>query len=183
MPSTLDVAVMMFLDQVEGTTFVSQTKRSKINMTVTQSETTTGQLPWREVHHLALATRDLDATVRFYSEVLGMHAEEVQPPNPIHGRTCTIKPGANATVELHFFEQADAQPLQPPPDMLKLMFPRVGVHHIAFGLPDTAAAQRLLERLQVLVIVTTPIMDQGETYNLLFHDNNELMLEANWPKT
>ena len=27
---------------------------------------------WQGIHHLALATRDLDATVRFYRDVLGM---------------------------------------------------------------------------------------------------------------
>jgi catechol 2,3-dioxygenase-like lactoylglutathione lyase family enzyme len=152
-------------------------------MSLTKSETTAGQLPWRDVVHLAFATRDLDATVRFYTEVLGMQSEEILPANPIHGRTCNIKAGANTTIELHFFEQDDAQPIQPDPDMLRqLMFPRVGVHHIAFGLPDAAVAQQLQERLQRFGIFTTPVMDQGDTYNLLFHDNNELMLEANWPK-
>jgi catechol 2,3-dioxygenase-like lactoylglutathione lyase family enzyme len=152
-------------------------------MPVTESKTTTRQLPWRAVHHLAFATRDLDSTMHFYTEILGMQAESIQLPNPIHGRACTIKPGVNVTPELHFFEQADAQPLQSPPDMLqRLSFPSVGVHHIAFALPDAVTAQRLQERLQMQGIATTPVMDQGEVFNLLFHDNNSLMLEANWPK-
>lgn len=32
----------------------------------------TGGVRWRGAHHLALVTRDLDATVRFYHGVLGM---------------------------------------------------------------------------------------------------------------
>jgi catechol 2,3-dioxygenase-like lactoylglutathione lyase family enzyme len=152
-------------------------------MTVTQADNSAEPLPWREVDHLAFATQDLDATVRFYTELLGMHAEAIQPPNPIHGRTCTIYPSVNATVGLHFFEQADAQVLQPHPEMLqRLMFPSVGVHHIALALSDAAAGQRLQERLQTKGIATTPIMDQGDVHNLLFLDNNGLLLEANWPK-
>ena len=152
-------------------------------MAATSSNTATGALPWRELDHLALATRDIEATIRFYTDVLGMHAAAIAPANPIHGRTCTIKPCLNATSELHFFEQADAQPLAPHPEMLqRLMFPTSGVHHIAFALPDAAAGVRLQERLQLAGTPTTPVMDQGEVYNLLFHDTNGLLLEANWPK-
>jgi catechol 2,3-dioxygenase-like lactoylglutathione lyase family enzyme len=152
-------------------------------MVATSSHPTTGTLPWRELHHLALATRDLEATIRFYTDVLGMHAADIGPANPIHGRTCTIKPSPNATSELHFFEQAEAQPLQLSPEMLqRLMFPTIGVHHIAFALPDTAAGLSLQERLQAGGIPTIPVMDQGDIYNLLFQDNNDLLLEANWPK-
>ena len=149
-------------------------------MTVTSNHSG-GELPWQEMHHLALATRDLEETVRFYTEVLGMQADEIQPPNPIHGRTCTIKPGPGAVVELHFFEQIDAQPIPNHPERFKrLMFPHVGVHHIAFLLPDAEIGQQLYERLQTRGIVTTPMMDQGAVYNFLFQDNNGLVLEANW---
>jgi catechol 2,3-dioxygenase-like lactoylglutathione lyase family enzyme len=85
-------------------------------MAATSSAIGTGALPWREIHHLALATRDLEATIRFYTDVLGMHAADIAPANPIHGRTCTIKPSPNATSELHFFEHADAQPIQLHPE-------------------------------------------------------------------
>jgi catechol 2,3-dioxygenase-like lactoylglutathione lyase family enzyme len=152
-------------------------------MLATASNIGTAALPWRELHHLALATRDLEATIRFYSGVLGMQAADIRPANSIHGRTCTIKPSPNATSELHFFEQADAQPIQLDPEMLqRLMFPTVGFHHMAFALPDTAAGIRLQERLRVASIPMTPVMDQGDVYNLLFHDTNGLLLEANWPK-
>jgi catechol 2,3-dioxygenase-like lactoylglutathione lyase family enzyme len=152
-------------------------------MAATSSNIGTGALPWRELHHLALATRDLEATIRFYTDVLGMHAADIAPANPIHGRTCTIKPSPNATSELHFFEHADAQPIQLHPEMgQRLMFPTVGVHHIAFALPDAAAAARLQGRLEARSIPTTAVMDQGDVYNQLFHDNNDILLEANWAK-
>jgi catechol 2,3-dioxygenase-like lactoylglutathione lyase family enzyme len=163
--------------------FFSRNQKKENEMSATAPNIGTAALPWRELHHLALATCDLEATIRFYSDVLGMHAADIRPANPIHGRTCTIKPSPNATSELHFFEQADAQPIQLHPEMLqRLMFPTSGLHHIAFALPDAAAGKRLQERLQVAGIPTTPVMDQGDVYNLLFHDNNDLLLEANWPK-
>ncbi len=152
-------------------------------MITTSPNKTGSELAWQEMHHLALATSDLEETVRFYTQVLGMQADAIQPPNPIHGRTCTIKPGSEAKVELHFFEQADAQPLPSHPEILqRLMFPYVGVHHIAFSLPDAETGRQLQERLQAQDIVMTPVMDQGTLYNFLFQDNNRLVLEANWLK-
>lgn len=145
---------------------------------------TGSELSWQEVDHIALATRDLDETVRFYTRVLGMQAQGIDPPNPIHGRTCIIKAGPEAKVELHFFEQTDAQPLSSHPELLqRLIFPSVGVHHIAFLLPDAETGQQLQERLQTQSILTTPVMDQGDSYNFLFQDNNGLVLEANWRKS
>jgi catechol 2,3-dioxygenase-like lactoylglutathione lyase family enzyme len=152
-------------------------------MIVTLPNNPGNQLAWQEMHHIALATCDLEETIRFYTEVLGMQADDINPPNPIHGRTCTIKPGAEAKVELHFFEQPDAQPLPSHPEILqRLMFPYVGVHHIAFLLPDAETGRQLQGRLQAHDIVTTPVMDQGASYNFLFQDNNGLILEANWLK-
>jgi catechol 2,3-dioxygenase-like lactoylglutathione lyase family enzyme len=136
------------------------------------------------MHHIALATGNIEETVRFYAEVVGMQAADIQPPNPIHGRTCVIKPGLEAKVELHFFEDTQAVPLPSHPDILqRLMFPYVGVHHLAFLLPNAEEGQQLYARLNARGMVTTPVMDQGALYNFLFQDNNGLVLEANWLKT
>ena len=102
-----------------------------------------------------------------------------QPGYQNRSATCIIKLSQNAISDfhLHFFEQADAQPIEVHPEMSqRLMFPTVGVHQIAFALPDAAAAARLQERLEAWGIPTTPVMDQGDVYNLLFNDNNDLSL-------
>ena len=64
----------------------------------------------------------------------------------------------------------------------KLIFPSVGVYHIAFSLPDAETGRKLQERLQTQGIVMTPVRDQGASYNFLFQDNNGLVIEANWRK-
>lgn len=49
--------------------------------------------PWRGFHHVALVTPDLDATIRFYGEILGMHVDEIAPASGPRGRHCFIRPG------------------------------------------------------------------------------------------
>ena len=52
-------------------------------MTVTLSNNPESELPWQELHHIALATSDLEETVRFYTEVLGMQADNIQPTKSV----------------------------------------------------------------------------------------------------
>ena len=63
-----------------------------------------------------------------------------------------------------------------------LTFPRElgALHHVALALPDEAAGLALRERLQALQIPVTEVMDQGPARNMLFPDNNGLLLEAAW---
>lgn len=137
------------------------------------------QSSWRGFHHLALQTPDLDATVEFYRDVLDMRILFVAPAGDIHGRHAGIQPGEGAFV--HFFEVPNVQ-LFPPPDLTTMHWMPGAIHHIAFGVPDEAAALALKARLESLNIATTGIMDQGNTYNLVFLDNNGIPLEANWDK-
>jgi catechol 2,3-dioxygenase-like lactoylglutathione lyase family enzyme len=43
--------------------------------------------PWSGFHQTALMTRDLDATMRFYRDVLGMEIIFMAPAGELHGRS------------------------------------------------------------------------------------------------
>lgn len=55
-------------------------------------------------HHIALVTRDLDATVRFYHDVLGMRLVAALGPEPYHGPHVFLAAG---TFLVHLFGQPD----------------------------------------------------------------------------
>ena len=65
--------------------------------------------PWSGFHHIALVTRDLDATMRFYRDVLGMEIIFSAPAGDLHGRHCAFRPGGDLDrLGLHFFEYPGA---------------------------------------------------------------------------
>ncbi len=145
---------------------------------------TTATTPnWRGFHHLAFVTPDLDATIIFYTEVLGMQLGAVFPATERNGRHCFIKPGETDAWGLHFWEQIDAQLFPYPPNMQRFVFVPGALQHIAFGLPGMTDALLLRERLTALDIATTEIGDLGPLQNMLFRDNNGLLLEATWSAT
>lgn len=135
--------------------------------------------PWQGFHHIALVTPDLDATVRFYHDVLGMQVGEIMDRR---GKHCFIRPGESETWGLHFFEYPDAQLFPYPDPAERYVFLPGALQHIAFALPDEAAALALRERLRQHHIETTAINDLGAIRNFLFLDHNGMLLEATWPK-
>lgn len=151
---------------------------------------TRSPVPWRGFHHVALVTPDLDATIRFYRDVLGMHAGDIYATGRgVAGRHCFITPGDGETWGMHFFEN-------PAPDLAGALaasgrmvletgwrpghLPGI-LQHLAFALPDEGAALDLRERLGRHDVPTTPINAIGPLRNFLFLDNNGLLLEAAWP--
>ncbi|WP_165422809.1 hypothetical protein [Ktedonosporobacter rubrisoli] len=54
--------------------------------------------------------------------------------------------------------------------------------HVAFTLPDERAALALCERLEQHNVQVGEMNDLGSMRNMVFLDNNRLMLEAIWPK-
>jgi catechol 2,3-dioxygenase-like lactoylglutathione lyase family enzyme len=102
-------------------------------------------------HHIALVTRDLDATMRFYTDVLGMEVIFVAPAGDLHGRHCAIRPGGDPDrLGLHFFEYPKA-PLFGPEDrpLVSAVFDpgATFLSHISLALPNEAAGLALQARL------------------------------------
>jgi catechol 2,3-dioxygenase-like lactoylglutathione lyase family enzyme len=155
-------------------------------MTEQTTDMSTGVPLWSGFHHIALVTRDLDATIRFYCDVLGMEIIFTAPAGDIHGRHGAIRPGGDSDrLGLHFFEYPKA-PLYGPEDrsLVAAVFDpgATFLSHISLALPDEAAGLALQERLSRHHVVMSPIMDQGAIWNMAFLDNNGLVLEAAWPK-
>ena len=136
--------------------------------------------PWRGFHHVALVTPDLDETIRFYGGVLGMRVGDVFPASGRQGRHCFVRPGDAETYGLHFFEHPDAQVFPHPETFERFASVPGALQHVAFALPDEASALDLRRRLAAFGVETTPVTDLGAVSNVLFRDNNGLLLEATW---
>ena len=52
----------------------------------TQEESAQPAGMWRGINHVTLATPDLNATVEFYRDILGLRVLFEAPANPMHGR-------------------------------------------------------------------------------------------------
>ena len=145
-------------------------------------------LPWEGFHHVALVTPDLARTRAFYGDVLGMDIGDVLVGGGvIPARHCFIRPGHDvATWGLHFFEHRDALISTPPGGVTGLReagFIVGALQHVAFALPDAAAADALRARLAAAGVETTPIGRVGPLSNVLFLDPNGVLLEATWPNS
>ncbi len=149
------------------------------------SENGANEVGWRDFHHVAVVTRDLGETVRFYEDVLGMSAGDMieRTAQGTVSRHCFIRPGESESWGLHFFESPDASPHSAAGKLDRdALMGTVGVQHIAFALPDEAAGISLRERLRDRGVETTEIGSAGPIRNTLFFDNNGILLEAAWPK-
>jgi catechol 2,3-dioxygenase-like lactoylglutathione lyase family enzyme len=135
------------------------------------------QLPWSGIHHIALLTMDLDATIRFYRDVLGMPTSEIAPSQEGRGRHCLIfvKPNDDNVWGFHFFER----PLEETTLGASGTHPQRFVPHVALRLPDGIATHALRERLSNAHVSITEIPELG---SFVFFDNNQLCIEVTWPK-
>ena len=144
---------------------------------------------WRGFHHVALVTRDLDATLSFYRDILGMEVVFVAPATEFHGRHGAVRPGGERDrIGLHFFEYSQA-PLFRPSDrspMAAVFDPGATfLSHISLALLDEAAGLALRDRLTRNGVETSPIIriDTTPISIMGFFDNNGVPLEAAWPNS
>ena len=131
---------------------------------------------WRGVHHLALVTPDMDATVRFWHGVLDARLVTTLATPAFRHYFFEISPGNTVA----FFEYTGQQ--------LNSFSKPAGVpyagasqfDHLSLHLPDEDALLRLRDRLKSHGCEATDVIDHGFLRSVYFNDNNGIALEASW---
>lgn len=139
-------------------------------------ETSTERPRWRGVNHLALITRDMDTTVRFYHGVLGARLVATIGTSAFRHYFFEIGPGQTVA----FFDYATAPPAsfaKPAgvPDPRATQF-----DHLSLDLADEAALEALQARLKAHGCEVTDVIDHGFVRSVYFTDPNGIALEASW---
>ena len=131
---------------------------------------------WRGVHHLALVTPDMDATVRFWSGALGAHLVATVATDSF--RHYFFEFGAGSTIaffEYHGVElEAFAKPAGVPTPQASQF------DHLALALPDEEALLSLRDRLKEAGCEVTDVVDHGFLRSIYFSDPGGIALEASW---
>ncbi|MEE2768876.1 MAG: VOC family protein [Actinomycetota bacterium] len=129
---------------------------------------------WRGVHHLAMVTPDMDATVRFYVGVLGMPLVATLMAGPMRHYFFELGPGNT----IAFFEVADAETFSKPAGATTNR--TIQFDHVSFAVDDEASLLALQQRLLEAGCEITPVVDHGIIRSVYFHDPNGIALEASW---
>ncbi|GAA4512471.1 MULTISPECIES: VOC family protein [Nonomuraea] len=131
---------------------------------------------WRGVHHLALITADMDATVRFWHGVLDARlVATLAVPAFKH---YFFEVGVGSTIA--FFEYAD-QELDSFAKPAGVPYAKAAqFDHLSLHLPDEDALVRMRDRLKEHGCEVTDVIDHGFLRSIYFSDPNGIALEASW---
>jgi catechol 2,3-dioxygenase-like lactoylglutathione lyase family enzyme len=131
---------------------------------------------WMGINHLALVTKDMDETVRFYHGVLGAPlVAHLAGPNFRH-YFFDIGPGN--TVAFFEYRDVDFATFAKPagvPDPRATQF-----DHLSFNVPDEHALVCLQQRLRDADCEVTEVVDHGFIKSIYFSDPGGIALEASY---
>ena len=131
---------------------------------------------WRGVHHLALVTGDMDATVRFWHGVLDARLVTTIGTQGFRHYFFEVAPGNTVA----FFEFT-GQELDSFAKPAGVPYARAAqFDHLSMHLPDEDALLRLRDRLKSHGCEVTDVIDHGFLRSIYFTDNNGIALEASY---
>ena len=123
---------------------------------------------FRGVNHLALVSSNMDRTVRFYTQVLGLRLVRAQrnddDPNSRH--YFFDLGGGNL---IAFFDFPDSQPGK---------VGRGTMHHVAFTVDSVEALATLQKDLRQKGIEVSDVVDHDFIRSIYFRDPDNILLEA-----
>jgi len=132
------------------------------------------------VHHLGLATHDLDATLEFYEKVLGFQTrvcEMIHPPGGGAIRHAFIDIGQNQMLAFMEPNHVRGVPDDFDPGINKGLGIPAGIIHFAFWCDDEADLDARLQELRGRGVKVSDIVDHSWCKSIYFHDPNGIQLE------
>lgn len=133
------------------------------------------KLKWNGIHHLAILTHDLDVTIAFYRDLLGMTIGDVASSPRGRHRFIQIEPEASGRPGIHVWE--DTSRKAPDVTVHRGQFnsgPGV-VAHLALYLPDRESEIELRSRLDMANVEVTEFERLG---TFAFWDPNGILVEV-----
>lgn len=133
----------------------------------------------RGVHHLAMVTNDLDKTIRFYSDILGLPvvATTGNKPGLYPYRHYFLRLGPQTT--LAFFEWPGMVQEYSKPAGLPVRG-AIQFDHLSLQVEDEGGLLDLRSRLVEHGIECTEVVDHQFLRSIYFNDPNGIALEASW---
>jgi catechol 2,3-dioxygenase-like lactoylglutathione lyase family enzyme len=134
----------------------------------------------RGLHHLGLATHDMEATLAFYEDILGFPARVCDLMSPQAGGTIRHAFLDTGNGELiAFMECNDVPGVSDDFDagINRGLGIKGGMIHFAFKVQDTDELEARREYLADRGVEVTDVVDHGWCQSIYFHDPNRLQLE------
>jgi catechol 2,3-dioxygenase-like lactoylglutathione lyase family enzyme len=134
------------------------------------------------INHLALVTNDMDRTVRFYRDVLGMEVvgtlgAELEPGVPMRHYFFSL--GQSNT--LAFFEWQGIE--MPPPKDSGVRASGRQFDHVSFNVDSEEALLEMQARIRSHGVPATNVVDHGFIHSIYLEDPNGISLEFSvWTK-
>jgi catechol 2,3-dioxygenase-like lactoylglutathione lyase family enzyme len=127
------------------------------------------------INHLAMATGDMDTTIRFWRDLLGMRlVGGLGEPGFRHYFFEISK-----TDLLAFFEWPDVQPVKPKTHGRPVKGPFV-FDHISFGVDSSEELWELKDTLAVAGFEPSDVIDHGFIHSIYAYDPNGIPIEFSW---
>lgn len=132
------------------------------------------------VHHLGLATLDLDKTIDFYTKKLGWSVswcDVIEPPEGGRIKHAFLDTGDGTLVAFMCPERVPGIPVEFKTDINSAQNLPPAFYHFAFDCPSVEALEQKRAELAGYGIDVTPVVDHEWCRSIYFNDPNGLLLE------
>ena len=127
------------------------------------------------INHLAMATGDMDATIRFWRDLLGMRLVGGLGEPGFRHYFFEISP----TDLIAFFEWPGVQPVEPKTHGRPVRGPFV-FDHVSFGVESREDLWELKDKLNAAGFDPSDVIDHGFIHSIYAFDPNGIPIEFSW---